>query len=167
MSVRELVFFATHRPADEVADLLAGALGGTVEHRDGSAWLLVDTAHLVDGATGRFGGPLVEHDITEGRGSDDEWEASDAYRLELRLWQAEGPRIHPVTGRDIEADAAGTVFAAAVGAVADVPILRVRDDDKLISAALPGRGARTFPAGTSIYDWDEPLWDGYVVRKER
>jgi hypothetical protein len=43
----------------------------------------------------------------------------------------------------------------------------VRDDDKLVAASLPGKGVYRPSAGTTIFDWDEEHWNGFVLPPAR
>lgn len=83
--------------------------------------------------------------------------------MEIRLWQAGGPRVDPVTGVDVEELAASAVFQA-MAFSADLAVIHVRGDDVLLRAVLPGAGPVEFPSGTTIYDWDEDKWNGFVLR---
>jgi hypothetical protein len=165
MSVREQLFLRTERSPAEVARLAGDLVGGRAETRSDHSWLAVDTSRLVPGVTGEFGGPVLAHASERPFRTDDEFEAVDAYTVEIRLWQADGPRAGGGDGADVEARAAAAIFDALAKAI-DAPMIHVRDDDKLVRASLPGRGVHDFPPGTTIYDWDEPKWDGYVVVDE-
>ncbi len=162
MSVREQIYVRTDLSAADVATAAAEALKGLSEHRDGHSWLLVNTGHLVSGASGAFGGPILSSSSEAQFRPADEYEAPDAYNIEMRLWQAKGPRADSATGQDIEAAAASSVFAVLFSSLS-LPMIHVRDGDKLISAALPGRGMHHFNQGVSVYDWDDEKWDGYVI----
>ena len=166
MSVREQVFVRTDGSPAEVAGLAAELIGGRVEERDQQVWLLVDTARLVPGVDGEFGGPVVAHASEAAFRPAGEFEAPDAYDVELRLWQAGGPRVDPVTGADVEVLAATAVFRA-LASSADLALIHVHDDDVLLHAALPGAGAVDLVPGTTIYDWDEDKWNGLVLRSDR
>ncbi len=83
-----------------------------------------------------------------------------------RTWQAYGPRVDAATGTDVEAAAASAVFDRLVVAI-DVPVLHVHTDDVLVAASLPGKGVHRPPAGTTVYDWDEDRWGGFVVLPDR
>jgi hypothetical protein len=161
MSVREQIYVRTDLSAAQVAKSVAEIIGAQHDDRDGHDWLLVSTGRLISGAAGEFGGPVLPHTSEAEFRPDDEFEAPDAYNVEIRLWQAQGPRIDPDSGRDVEAAAASALFATLAAAL-PAPMIHVRGD-KLISAAIPGRGSRDFPQGTSIYDWDEESWHGFVV----
>ena len=163
MSVREQVFVRTDGTPAEVAEFAAKLLGGRAEVRDRQPWLLVDTARLVPGVAGEFGGPVMAHNSEAAFRPDAEFEAPDAYDVELRLWQAGGPRVDPVTGDDVEEVAATALFRALAGA-ADLALIHVHDDDALVRAALPGAGTVEFSPGTTIYDWDEDKWNGFVLK---
>ncbi len=162
MSVREQIFLRTQRPADEVADALAGLLGGRVEHRDDHAYVVVDTARLVAGASGEFGGPVLPHTSELPFRPEGEFEATDCYNMEIRLWQAYGKRVDPATGTDVEAAAAAVVYDAVTRAF-DEPAIHIHTDDGLVAAYLPGKGVYRPPSGTSIYDWDAANWNGFVL----
>jgi hypothetical protein len=162
MSVREQLFLRTDRSPAEVAQLASELIGGRAEARADHSYLLVDTGRLVPGVSGEFGGPVLTRESERPFRPDDEFEAIDAYSVEIRLWQAGGPRADGAGGADVEARAASAIFDALAKAI-DAPMIHVRDDDKLVRAALPGRGIHEFPPGTTIYDWDESKWDGYVV----
>ncbi|RSM51434.1 hypothetical protein DMB66_41965 [Actinoplanes sp. ATCC 53533] len=131
--------------------------------RDQRPWLLVDTAQLVLGVVGEFGGPVVAHASAAAFRRNGEFEAPDTYNIELRLRQTGGPRVDPATGADVEQLAAAVVFQALTGST-DLALIHVHDDDALLSAALPGAGTITFPPGTTIYDWDADEWGGFVLR---
>jgi hypothetical protein len=162
MSVREQIYVRTDLSAAEVASAAADAVGGSVAHRDTHSWFLVATSRLIHGTSGEFGGPVL-HKASEAQFRPaDEYEAPDAYNIEIRLWQAHGPRVHAATGEDVEAAAASAVFATLSEALS-APMLHVREGDKLISASRPDRGVHTYPDGVSVYDWDEDEWDGYVL----
>jgi hypothetical protein len=163
MSVREQVFVRTDRSPAEIASFAAKLVGGRAEVRDQQVWLLVDTERLVPGAAGEFGGPVVIHSSGAAFRPADEFEAPDAYDVELRLWQAGGPRVDPVTGADVEELAATAIFRALAGS-ADLALIHVHHDDGLLRAALPGAGTFEFPRGTTIYDWDEDKWNGFVLK---
>ncbi|MEU8230185.1 hypothetical protein AB0C12_11335 [Actinoplanes sp. NPDC048967] len=165
MSVREQLFVRTDGSPAEVAEFVAKLIGGRTEVRDQQVWLLVDTARLVPGVEGEFGGPVVAHNSEAAFRPAGEFEAPDAYNVELRLWQAGGRRVEPTTGADIEERAATAVFQA-LAASAGLAVIHVHDDDVLLRAALPGAGAIEFPRGTTIYDWDEDKWNGFVLRTE-
>ena len=165
MSVREQLFVRTDGSPAEVAEFVAKLIGGRTEVRDQQVWLLVDTARLVPGVDGEFGGPVVAHNSEAAFRPDGEFEAPDAYDVELRLWQAGGRRVEPTTGADIEELAATAVFRA-LATSADLAVIHVHDDDALLRAALPGAGTTEFPQGTTIYDWDEDKWNGFVLRTE-
>lgn len=162
MSVREQVFLRTDRPHAEVARLAAELVGGRYEPRSDHSLLLVSTGRLIPGAPGEFGGPVLPHESERPFRPDDEFEAVDGYTVEVRLWQAHGPRVDRETGLDFEAEAASAVFDALAKGIPD-PMIHVRHGDKLARASMPGKGVRDFPEGTTIYDWDEAKWDGYVV----
>jgi hypothetical protein len=162
MSVREQLFVRTDASPAEVADLAAKLIGGRTELRDQQVWLLVETARLVAGIAGKFGGPVVVHDSEAAFRPDGEFEAPDAYDVELRLWQSGGPRVDP-TGGDVEELAAAAIFEA-LAASPDLALIHVHDDDLLLRAALPGAGTSEFPRGTTIYDWDADKWNGFVLR---
>jgi len=49
------------------------------------------------------------------------------------------------------------------GTAVDAPVIHVRTDDVLVAASIPGRGVHRPPAGTTVYDWDEDRWNGFVV----
>jgi hypothetical protein len=163
MSVREQLFVRTDGSPAEVAEFVAKLVGGRAEVRDQQTWLLVDTARLVPGVAGEFGGPVVAHSSEAAFRPDGEFEAPDAYDVELRLWQARGPRVDPVTGADVE-EAAATAIFRAVADAADLALIQVHNDDALVRAALPGAGTFEFPPGTTIYDWDEEKWNGFIFR---
>jgi hypothetical protein len=165
MSVREQLFVRTDGSPAEVAGFVAKLIGGRTEVRDQQVWLLVDTARLVPGVDGEFGGPVVAHNSEAAFRPDGEFEAPDAYDVELRLWQAGGRRVEPTTGADIEELAATAVFQALANS-ADLAVIHVHDDDVLLRAALPGAGTAEFAQGTTIYDWDEEKWNGFVLRTE-
>jgi hypothetical protein len=162
MSVRERLFLRTDRAPADFARLAGEVIGGRVETQSGESWLLVDTARLVPGVAGEFGGPVVAHESERPFRPDGEFEATDAYNVEMRLWQAQGPRLGGDSGLDVEAHAASAIFDALAKAI-DVPMIQVRGDDKVVRAFFPGRGVQNFPPDTTVYDWDEPKWDGYVV----
>lgn len=166
MSVREQVFVRTDGSPAEVAGFAARVIGGRVEERDRQVWLLVDTARLVPGVGGEFGGPVVAHSSEAAFRPDGEFEAPDAYDVEVRLWQAGGPRVDPATGADVELLAATAVFHA-LATSADLAVIHVHDDDKLLRAVLPGAGVVEFGPGTTIFDWDEDKWGGFVLRPDR
>jgi hypothetical protein len=161
VSVREQLFVRTRKPPAVFAEEVARLIGGRVESATDHAVLLVDTARLVPGATGEFGGPVLAHASEAEFRPDGEFEAADAYNVEIRLWQAHGPRIDPATGTDVEAAAATAMFDV-IAQVGDAPIIHVRDDDRLVAAAMPGRGV-VRPEDTTTYDWDAGKWDGYVL----
>ena len=165
MSVREQLFLRTYGSPAEVAEFVAKLVGGRVEVRDRQPWLIVDTARLVLGVAGEFGGPVVAHSCAAAFRPDGEFEAPDAYGVELRLWQVGGPRVDPASGADVEELAATAVFQA-LASSADLALIHVHGDDLLLRAALPGAGALDFARGTTIYDWDEEKWHGFVFRPE-
>lgn len=165
MSVREQLFIQSDRSPAEVADFAAKLIGGRVELRDLQPWLLVDTARLVPGVAGEFGGPVVARASEAAFRPDGEFEAPDAYDIELRLWQADGPRIDPATGADVEELAATAIFEA-LAASADLALIHVHDDDALLHAARPGAGTGVFPPGITIYDFDQDKWQGFVLHPE-
>jgi hypothetical protein len=165
MSVREQVFVRTDGSPAEVAAFAAKLIGGRVEVRDQQVWLLVDTARLVPGVEGEFGGPVVAHPSQAAFRPDGEFEAPDAYDVELRLWQAGGPRVDPATGADVEELAARAVFQV-LATSTDLAVIHVHDDDVLLRAALPGAGTLEF-TGATIYDWDEDSWNGFVLRPDQ
>jgi len=165
MSVREQLFLRTDGSPAEVAEFVAKLIGGRAEVRDQQPWLLVDTARLVPGVAGEFGGPVVAHNSEAAFRPGGEFEAPDAYDMELRMWQAGGPRVDPVTGTDVEELAATVVFQA-LARSADLALIQVHGDDALLRAALPGAGTFEFPGGTTIYDWDEEKWNGFVLKPE-
>jgi hypothetical protein len=163
MSVREQLFVRTDGSPAEFAEFAAKLIRGRAELRDQQVWLLVNTARLVPGVAGEFGGPVVAHASEAAFRPDGEFEAPDAYTMEIRLWQAGGPRVEPTTGADVEELAATAVFQA-LAAAADFAMIHVHDDDALLRAVLPGAGQVEFPRGTTIYDWDEDKWNGLVLR---
>ena len=163
MSVREQLFVRTDDSPAQVAELAARLIGGRAEVRDQQPWLLADTAQLVPGVVGEFGGPVVAHASETVFRPDGEFEAPDAYDIELRLWQTGGPRVDQATGADVEELAAAAVFQAPAIS-ADLALIHVHNDDALLSAALPGAGTIAFPPGTTIYDWDADEWHGFVLR---
>jgi hypothetical protein len=165
MSVREQLFVRTDGSPAEVAEFAAKVIGGRAEVRDQQVWLLVDTARLVPGVDGEFGGPVVTHSSEAAFRPEGEFEAPDAYDVEVRLWQAGGPRVDPATGADVEELAATAVFRA-LATSPDLAVLHVHDDDVLLRAALPGNGTVDFAAGTTIYDSDEDQWNGFVLRTQ-
>jgi hypothetical protein len=165
MSVREQLFVQTDGSPAELADLNAKLIGGRAELRNQQPWLLVDTARLVPGVAGEFGGPSVAHDSEVAFRPDGEFEASDAYNVEVRLWQAAGPRIDPATGADVQELAATAIFRA-LAASADFALIHVHDDDSLRHAVLPGTEAVAFPRGVTIYDWDQDKWRAVVLVPE-
>jgi len=165
MSVREQVFVRTDSSPAEFAEFAAELIGGRAELRDQQVWLIVDTMRLVPGVDGEFGGPILAHTSEAAFRPDGEFEAPDAYTVEMRLWQAGGPRVEPATGADVEELAAAAVFQA-LAASADLAMIHVHDDDVLLRAARPGVGQVEFPPGTTIYDWDEDKWDGLVLRTQ-
>lgn len=165
MSVREQLFVRTDGSPAEVAEFVAKLVGGRAEVRDQQPWLIVDTARLVPGAAGEFGGPVVAHSSEAAFRPDGEFEAPDAYDVEVRLWQAGGPRVDPATGVDVEQVAAAAIFQALTTA-ADLAVIHVHGDDALLRAALPGAGTFEFPLGTTIYDWDEDKWNGFVLKPD-
>lgn len=162
MSVREQLFVQTDGSQAEIAEFAAKLIGGRVEFHDQQAWLLVDTARLVPGIDGEFGGPVVAHTSEAAFRPDGEFEAPDAYNMEIRLWQVGGPRVEPTTGADVEELAAAAIFQS-LAAAASFAMIHVHDDDSLLRAVLPGAGTIEFPRGTTIYDWDEEQWNGYVL----
>lgn len=162
MSVREQLFLRSGGSPAEFAEVAAKLIGGRVELRDQQVWLLVDTARLVPDVGGEFGGPVVAHSSEAAFRPDGEFEATDGYDVELRLWQAGGPRVEPVSGADVEGLAAAALFRV-LATSAELAIIHVHDDDVLLRAALPGSGVCEFPAGTTIYDWDEDKWNGFVL----
>ncbi|GAA3349784.1 hypothetical protein GCM10020358_73220 [Amorphoplanes nipponensis] len=163
MTVREQLFVHSNGSPVEIAAFAAGLIGGRTEIRDQRPWLFVDTARLVQGADGEFGGPVTAHFSDAPFRPDGEFEAPDAYQVELRLWQTGGCRIDPATGADVEELAATAIFRALAASEA-LPVIHVHDDDTLLQAALPGVGTVVFPTGTSIYDGDEDRWACVVVR---
>jgi hypothetical protein len=163
MSVREQLFVRTDDSPAKVAELTAKLIGGRAEVWGEQSWLLVGTAQLVPGVDGEFGGPVVAHVSEVASRRDGEFEAPDTYDIELRLWQAGGPRVDQATGADVEELAAAAVFQALAGS-ADLALIHVHDNDTLLSAALPGAGTIAFPPGTTIYDWDADEWHGFVLR---
>lgn len=163
MSVSEQLFVRTDGTPAEFAEYAAKLIGGRAEVRGAQVWLLVDTGRLVPGAAGEFGGPVVAHASEAAFRPDGEFEAPDAYDLEVRLWQAGGSRVEPSSGADVEELAAAAVFRA-LAAGAELAIIHVHADDALRRATLPGVGTRDFPPGTTIYDWDAGKWDGFVLQ---
>jgi hypothetical protein len=161
MSVRELLFLHTRRSVAEVAGLAADLFGGQWEDRGDHAYFTVDTARLVLGASGEFGGPVRRHHCELPFRPVGEFEATDGYTVEVRLWQAYGKRL-AADGTDVEAVAASVVFDALAQSLND-PVIHVHGDDTLVSASLPGKGIHHPPVGTSIYDWDSEKWDGFVL----
>src|SRR5690349_24185821 len=131
MSVREQLFVRTDRSPAEVAEFAAKLIGGRAEVRNQQAWLLVDTARLVPGVPGEFGGPVVAHASESAFRPAGEFEAPDAYDVELRLWQANGPRVEPTSGADVEELAATAVFQVLAASV-DLAVIHVHDDDVLV-----------------------------------
>lgn len=166
MSVREQVFVRTDGSPAEVAHFAAKVIGGRVEKQDQQVWLLVDTARLVPGTDGEFGGPVIAHTSEAAFRPRGESEAPDGYDVELRLWQAGGPRVDPTTGTDVGLLAAPAVFRS-LATSADFAVLHVHDDDVLLRAALPGAETVDFAPGTTIYDWDEHKWNGLVLRHDQ
>jgi hypothetical protein len=162
MSVHERLYLRTPSSVTEIAGVVADLVGGQAEDRGDHAYLLVDTARLVPGATGEYGGPVLRHESDLPYRPEGEFEAVDGYNMEIRLWQALGPRINPNTGENVEATGASVIFNALVEAI-DPPIIHVRDDDKLVAASLPGKGVYRPSAGTTIFDWDEEHWNGFVL----
>jgi hypothetical protein len=116
----------------------------------------------VPGVAGEFGGPVVVHTSGAEFRPDGEFEAPDAYNIEVRLWQAGGPRIDLATGVDVEEVAATAIFQA-LAASADLAVIHVHHDDALRAAARPGAGAVVFPSGITIYDWDQDKWQDFVL----
>ncbi len=114
------------------------------------------------GAGGEFGGPVLPHASEVAFRPVGEFEATDGYNTEIRLWQACGRRVDPATGTDIEAAAASAVFAGLTKAI-DEPAIHIRTDDSLVAAYLPGRGIHRLPPGTSVYEWDRETWNGFVL----
>jgi hypothetical protein len=165
VSIRELFFVQTDRPAAEIATLLAKVGNGSAEKTDGNMLLLFPTDHLVAGVSGRFGGPVLDHAPGLPFRPDGEFEAPDLYNVEIRLWQADGPRVHPVTGADVEEAAATALFSAVVAC--GLTAIHVHDDDKLVRATVPGQGSREFAKGTTVYDWDADKWGGFVAMPGR
>ncbi len=162
MSVREQIYVRTTAPVRNIAGSVAELVGGERVHRDNHSWLVVDTGRLVPGAVGKFGGPVLPHADESAFRPEEELEAPDSYNVEIRLWQSHGPRRDTISGQDIEAAAASRLFIL-VSALLCAPMIHVRHDDELVSAAMPGRGTIGYPVGTSIYEWDQGKWDGYVV----
>ena len=162
MSVREHVFLRTQRSASEVAEAIAGVFDGRADHRDGHSYVVVETARLVAGASGEFGGPILPYLSELPFRSEEEFVASDGYNMEIRLWQAYGKRWDPASGTDIEAAAAAVFFEAVTRTLND-PAIHIRTDEALVAAYLPPRGIYYPPAGTSIYDSDEVHWNGFVL----
>ncbi len=161
MSVREQIFLRTDKSPQEVAGILARLVGGEAAAGRENTWLLTRTERLVAGVSGEFGGPVLEHPSELSHRPPGEFEAPDCYNVELRLWQAQGPRLHPTTGVDVENAAAVALFDAVV--VAGFTAIHVENDEVLLRANLPGTGAYEFSASTSIYDWDAERWNGFVV----
>ena len=62
MSVHERLFLRTDLSPFELSSEAAGLVGGQAEDRGDHAYLLVDTARLVPGMTGEFGGPVRGHE---------------------------------------------------------------------------------------------------------
>ncbi|MCA2216306.1 hypothetical protein [Jidongwangia harbinensis] len=125
----------------------------------------MDTGTLVPDGSGQFGGPVLTHESERPYRPGGEFQALDLYTVEIRLWQAHGPRGHRSPGRDIEAEAAAVIFDTLAKGI-DNPMIHVSHTDKLVSASMPGKGVHDFPTGTTIYDWDQEKWDGYVVLDE-
>ena len=133
--------------------MIAELVGGRMEVKDGNPWLFIKTDQLVDGAQGELAGPVLPHVSEAPFRPDGEFEAADAYDVEVRLWQVGGAQADSESAVDaVFRVLTPTGFAA----------IQVRDDDKLVRATL-GAGSRDFAAGTTIYDWDSDEWSGFVV----
>jgi hypothetical protein len=161
VSVRELICFASERPAAEIAALIATTLGVQAQDHGDRSEVVVPTASLVPDRPGEFGGPVVQAEPEWRHRPPGEWEASDAYEIEFRLWQASGPRVDRATGADIELAAASALFDRL--ASLRMPMLHVHRDEVLIAAYHPEHGLRRFPENTSVYDWDAPTWGRWVL----
>ncbi len=159
MSVSDQIFLRTDKSPAEVAGLLAERLSGHVAERNGTTWLFLDPAVLMghsDRTPGDdFGGPVVAHRSELPFRPDGEFEATDFYNVELRLWLSGTKR------GEFEALLADKFFA--VVAAEGFTAVHVRNDDVLIRAAMPGAGTREFPVGTTIYDSDQERWGGFVL----
>ena len=162
MSVREQVYLRTQRSLAEVAEVIAGLFHGRADSRPDHAYVVVETARLVPGASGEFGGPVRPHESELPFRPEGEFEAVDGYNVEIRLGQAYGRRVDPATGTDIEAVAASVLFEALIRAIDD-PAIHVHTDHILVRAYLPGKGLFHPPRGTTIFDWDQDDWNGYVL----
>ena len=128
MSVREQLFVRTDGSPAEVAEFAAKLIGGRAEVRGQQVWLLVDTARLVPGVDGEFGGPVMVHNSAAALRPGGEFEAPDAYDMELRLWQAIGPRVEPATGADVEGLAATAIFRTLAASAELAAALCIPDD---------------------------------------
>ncbi|WP_305788450.1 hypothetical protein [Symbioplanes lichenis] len=157
MSVREQIFIRTDRKPAEIAGVIATLVNGRTEVSNDDTWLLVSIGTLLpdsDLRSAEFGGPVLPY-VADPPFQPGEFEATDAYNVEVRLWLA-GAR-----NEALEAAAADQIFA--VVARMEVAAVQVRRDDKLIRAVLPGRAPYDFPAGTLIYETDRDRWNGYVL----
>lgn len=158
MSVREIIYLRVDCRFEEIAPEVAGALDGRVEN---GSTVLLPTGALLAGVDGEFGGPLVLRESEWPYRPAGEWEATDAYGIEFRLWQAYGPRVHPATGGDVELAAASREFEYLAQAMHD-PMLHIHQSEQLISASHPDHGLHHYAPGTSVFDWDAPAWGPWV-----
>ncbi|WP_306211368.1 hypothetical protein [Actinoplanes sp. RD1] len=138
---------------------MAALVDGWTEAADGGTWLLVRPSELLPDEAWReeasFGGPVLAHESERPFRPEGEYEAMDAYNVEIRLWLA------GAHADGLEAAAADHIFAAV--ARLGMAAIQVRRDDELIRAVLPDAAPYDFPAGTLIYETDRDKWNGYVL----
>ena len=161
MSAREQIYLSTGRAPADVATSIAAAIDGQLSLDAAAPQVLVPAAALVAGASGQFGGPVVPAELELPFRPEGEWEATDSYDTEFRLWRSGGTPALP--DQDVELAAAQAIFTLLQQL--DVPMIHVHTGDQLLAAYRPGHGVRTYPDGTTVYDWDAESWGAWVLPK--
>jgi hypothetical protein len=161
MAVRERILFHSQDEPVALAHAIATILGARITEHPTMVEVLLPMDAILDGTRGEFGGPVVRREPEWPYRPPDEWEATDAYDLEWRLWQAYGPRVDDRTGEDLEHAAASKIFERLASGIR-IPMLGVHLTDKLIAAYHPDHGLKRYPPDTTIYDWDDDKWGPWV-----
>lgn len=109
MSFRERFFLHTDLSAQDLAERV-GVVTEVAPTREGEVSKVLLATEKLIGVPGEFGGPILRREPEWSHRPTGEWEASDAYEVEFRLWQAYGPKVDPSTGADLELRAASRLF---------------------------------------------------------
>lgn len=161
MSVREKIYLSAQQSVPEVVADIAAVLDIRSDLDDGFSGIVVPTELLVPGYEGMFGGPVEKNDDHRLHRPPGEWEATDAYDIEFSMWQAYGPNVDEATGADVQLAAARAMFHRLTAL--RLPMIHVHETEGLFAAYRPELGTKTYPEGTSVYDWDAETWGEWVL----